>query len=672
MGYIKSAVLFLILIIFCSVYVAKVTNLINVNGNFASRSTAEEWQLREDSKQQDNPKIGNRTEHLMWFLQISDLHISMFRDEERVKNLGDFMHRTLAAVQPAVVVVSGDLTDARSLNHIGSEQFEGEWEIYRNLLHEHNVTRKTVWLDLRGNHDNFNVAGRNSSSNLFQKYSVQGAKHSKSYMHQVTVAGDKYTFIAVDACLEPGPKRPYNFIGMITGDELENIQHLMEDARESGSKYTVWFGHYPTSCILTPSAGSGGIRDVIGKHPDSLVYLCGHLHTMGGMVKHMYTVQKAGFLELELGDWKDNRLFRLAAIDHGMFSFVDVHHNEWPIVLITNPKDALFNNPLREDIRLQAESTHIRLLAFSLAPIVECRIRVDSEPFAACERITDSVFAAKWEPRKFWYGVHHVEVIVKDADGREKGVRQAFSLDGTPLSFALKARLVLMSDACHIFQAFFGTMLVICLLPLVIFRIWHMAVVRGKAKRPRIQWTFVRCWVRKLWLLSSVNRIFYPLLIFFIYLLVGPWSVADVIDGHFGVVFMWGIIVDGIILPGSLTYLYGFFQLLLCQLPLIYVYASILDRRYRHILSPPNRPKGRLRKFLQHLPFLTIITVEFILLYFHWASYGFLALILSPLRTWSLILNFSLWYQAQYMPDKCLHAGSAVWSTQPKLVKDDN
>ncbi|XP_059613492.1 transmembrane protein 62-like [Phlebotomus argentipes] len=666
MGFTKSAVLFLILIIICSVFVANVSNLINASGNVA-RSGPEEGYARE--ARQSGARIGNNTDHLMWFLQISDLHISMFRDEERIRNLGDFMHRTISAVKPTVVVVSGDLTDARSLNHLGSEQFEGEWKIYKKLLQEHNVTSKTAWLDLRGNHDNFNVAGRNSSSNFFHKYSVQGSAHSRSYMHQVEKAGDKYTFLAVDACLEPGPKRPYNFIGMLTADEVHNIERLMEEARRTGSKYTVWFGHYPTSCILTAGAG---IRDVIGRHEEGLVYLCGHLHTMGGMVKRMYTLQNAGFLELELGDWKDNRLFRLAAIDHGMFSFVDVHHNEWPIVLVTNPKDATFNNPLREDIRLQVESTHIRLLAFSVAPIVECRIRVDSEPFGVCDRAGEGVFVAKWEPVRYRDGLHHVEVLVKDADGREKSVRQAFSLDGTSISFAMKARFVLMTEACNIFQAFFGTTLVLCLLPLIIFRVWHMAVVRGRAKRPRIQWSFVRCWVRRLWLLSSVNRLFYPLLVFFIYLLVGPWSVADVIDGHFGVVFMWGILVDGVLLPGSLTYLYGFFQIALCQLPLTYVYASILDRRYRHTISPPTRPKGRFRKCLQHLPFLTIITVELILMYFHWASYGFLALILGPLRTWSLILNFTLWYQAQYMPDKCLHAGSAVWSTQPKLVKDDN
>ena len=36
-------------------------------------------------------------------------------------------------------------------------------------------------------------------------------------------------------------------------------------------------------------------------------YLCGHLHTLAGLVPNMYARHKNGLLELELGDWRDNR-----------------------------------------------------------------------------------------------------------------------------------------------------------------------------------------------------------------------------------------------------------------------------------------------------------------------------------------------------------------------------
>lgn len=45
-----------------------------------------------------------------------------------------------------------------------------------------------------------------------------------------------------------------------------------------------------------------------GSYRENMAYLCGHYHTFGGTMPNMYTLQKGGFLELELADWKDNRM----------------------------------------------------------------------------------------------------------------------------------------------------------------------------------------------------------------------------------------------------------------------------------------------------------------------------------------------------------------------------
>lgn len=89
---------------------------------------------------------------------------------------------------------------------------------------------------------------------------------------------------------------------------MEHLINLNEEAKENGGNYTIWFGHYPTSCILSYGLGNEGVRSIIGKYDESYAYMCGHLHTQGGLVPQMYTLQKDGFLELELGDFKDNRM----------------------------------------------------------------------------------------------------------------------------------------------------------------------------------------------------------------------------------------------------------------------------------------------------------------------------------------------------------------------------
>lgn len=71
-------------------------------------------------------------------------------------------------ISPQVVVVSGDLTDAKASNMRTTMQIEREWQIYANLLADTRVLEKTVWLDLRGNHDNFDVADINSPTNLYK------------------------------------------------------------------------------------------------------------------------------------------------------------------------------------------------------------------------------------------------------------------------------------------------------------------------------------------------------------------------------------------------------------------------------------------------------------------------------------------------------------------------
>lgn len=63
-------------------------------------------------------------------------------------------------------------------------------------------------------------------------------------------------------------------------------------------------------------APAPGVRHVIR---DAKAYLCGHLHTLAGIAPEMFTSHPEGFFELELGDWKDNRRFRILAVDQVSF-----------------------------------------------------------------------------------------------------------------------------------------------------------------------------------------------------------------------------------------------------------------------------------------------------------------------------------------------------------------
>lgn len=302
-----TALIFIIIITICSIFVANVTNLISTDKNILKKlDGSQSDEAYNNIANHEKLHMTDSDNHLMWFIQISDLHISIFSDPLRAIHLKDFARKTIDAIRPAVVLASGDLTDAKAPNIIVSAQYEKEWKTYYDILYEAGVQDKTVWLDIRGNHDNFDVPGRNSSRNYFTKYSIQGRRHPRSYMYQKKVGTEKYTFIAVDACLDPGPKRPHNFIGLLKKEDTDLLKEYAVQSRANGGNYTIWFGHYPTSCILAPD--TKGVRNVFGQFQEGYVYLCGHLHTFGGMIPNMYTLHKEGFMELELGDWKDNRM----------------------------------------------------------------------------------------------------------------------------------------------------------------------------------------------------------------------------------------------------------------------------------------------------------------------------------------------------------------------------
>jgi len=96
--------------------------------------------------------------------------------------------------------------------------------------------------------DSFDVNNLESPKNFYRKYSEQGQFHPRSYKYKITNhAGMSINMIAVDACLDPGPKRPFNFIGNLDEFEILELQSLANNTKDP----IVWFGHYPTSCIFT-------------------------------------------------------------------------------------------------------------------------------------------------------------------------------------------------------------------------------------------------------------------------------------------------------------------------------------------------------------------------------------------------------------------------------------
>ncbi|KAL5008024.1 hypothetical protein ScPMuIL_013605 [Solemya velum] len=621
----KLLVIILLLLLGLIVHLAYFFTVIGVESSAVSERNSDDV---------ENPRLGSIHSHLFWFVQITDIHISMYFDPGRATDLIRFCDEYLHVIQPDLVVASGDLTDGKFADHRGSGQYDQEWKRYHEVV---SVCRKytPTWLDLRGNHDSFDVPTVNNPNDFYRKYSVQGPEHPVSYSYTHQKPFGNYTFIAMDACLEPGPKRPFNFFGYLNSKQRQLVEQYREAAR--GSNMTFWLGHYPTSTILTE--GGHPVRDVMS---GGIAYLCGHLHTLGGVVSQMYTRHKTGTLELELGDWRDNRRFRVLAVDHDILSFTDAVLGTWPIILITNPKSATYVTAGLEATERTQHSTHIRFLIFTPGSVNNAEVYIDDINIGKGRHVEGSLYVTPWDPSKYTTGIHSLRIVVQDSLQNRQTVEQPFSLDGSRDRFPLMSRLILMVDWFDMGYCLF--IFLVFVYVMVLFLLWRCNNVRVLYVPDSIPFlrpflVFFNRWLYRTWLVARTRSLYFLLTGFILYIAIGPWFVGEMLTGHTGVVFVWGIYIGRDFLPGTLTYYYGIGHIVIFNVPVLmflgYMMQYWKEQRNKHWLY-------RLRHI--YIPFSVIVLLQAYLTKKDFpAAYGPKSL-LSPVRLGSVLLTFLLYH----------------------------
>ncbi|CAH8386202.1 unnamed protein product [Eruca vesicaria subsp. sativa] len=364
---------------------------------------------------------------LVWVVQLSDLHFSVHHPDRAI-DFRNIVGPALSLINPSLVFITGDLTDGKSKDLLTMKQNEEEWLKYESVMEEVVKTsglNKTMFYDLRGNHDNFGVPSFGSSVDFFSKYSINGKMGRKDNVNSLTLETSerKHLFVGVDTTMDIGLRGPTNLFGHPTDELLTSLDSQLsqwDDEKPTKPVTKISFGHFPLS-FSALSQSRKSLKDVFLKHSIS-AYLCGHLHSrFGKNLKRLHhsggvslsdndlfqlNMRRSGdesdtncsfgalpapeFWEWEMGDWRKNRAMRIMAIDRGHVSYLDLDfksQSQKTIVLPTFPLDSRFMSTSlarhRYECQHMISSSYdaIRAIVFSHSLVVEVVARVyDSSP----------------------------------------------------------------------------------------------------------------------------------------------------------------------------------------------------------------------------------------------------------------------------------------------------
>ncbi|KAL7583552.1 putative metallophosphoesterase At3g03305 [Lactuca sativa] len=537
---------------------------------------------------------------VVWIVQLSDLHFSVHRPE-RASEFQKFMGSTLSMINPSLVFITGDLTDGKSKDLLTMKQNEEEWIEYQNTM-ENVINKsgldKSIFYDLRGNHDNFGVPTTGDSYDYFSKYSITGQLGRTQSVNSVTLQmGPRdLLFVSFNSTTSTGLRGPTNVFGHPTDQLLTELNsHLSQHDATSAKPLTkIALGHFPLSFSASTNS-KNTLKHIFLNHSIS-AYLCGHLHTrFGNNLKRHHEInsynllqlnihektqsssticpnesQKVNeFWEMEMGDWRKSRSMRIMAIDQGHISFMDINFKNGVkeiLILPTFPLDSRYlSTTILNKYKCQSlddmSHSHIKALVFSSNVIKKVTAKIYDSTHGDLYMVletpmsenADHIYTSPWNskpfidpnPTRYWLQIEAIDIN----DLTISSNLIPFSLNGfrANLSWTWKEFFVM---GCQweglyypIFWSFYLLMFIVLVLPKFITLLWkrqytYLFYKSNKGLFSLLTWVFTE--------VHNIPFLWKLMLAYLLYLLLCPWLLGQVFTegGERGYMTYKGWVVD--------------------------------------------------------------------------------------------------------------------------------
>ncbi|KAI3380845.1 hypothetical protein SNEBB_002367 [Seison nebaliae] len=605
--------------------------------------------------------IDDEIRDIDWFLHLSDIHISRYHGKERYDDMKQFLSRFLNIIDPSFVFVTGDLTDATEKNRKGSQQFLDEWQSYQTLW---NLTNSFGydWFDIRGNHDSFNVARYRDDQDLYLNFSslkylertrkIKNPSNSFEMMRKRKDIRNSHSFllqhqlnrfdknnrknlsiIALDSNPQPGPRRPFNFIGEFSEINWNWMKEMMEKVVNENS-ISLLAAHHPLNCLSLTDRNE--LLNLVKKYrkKDGRIlsgYLTGHLHNFFNVGGRMFRRHIDNLYEFELNDWKYSRALRLFAVDSDSFTFHDYRFNNGKsevkksvkklknfdgtsqligenstIFLITNPSLWRHQQNNEKWLNYVLKTNYIHLLLFNQKSFNGITVEIFHkgkliETLKKIDRKFKPLYLIKWQPKSLLKLCSEFECLFElklkiHEENNDLVSSHSFSL-GTNWNDRLprldKISLFILTFPQSIFQVIYYNSICVVILFFIYCR-WISGKKLLSCKRPRLcdvplkycpkhpkffYSTFIDALIRGTYILSYSYIDMIYLFIYIIWIAALPWFMVDItINEHHrdtSFFFAYGIYStkSSVMLAPGIQYIYATFMMIIYLIPMLITMA---------------------------------------------------------------------------------------------------